>query len=115
MTNLLEETIVSIKASGYTENDVDWVGSKDGIFAISWEEAKEILNLDYDSGFGAAEVATDLVVVFKDGLSMHRGEYDGSEWWEIPQRYKKSDNPKKFTVAGKGRGGLWESLEDLNK
>ncbi len=111
MTNLLEETREGIRSSGRTVYDVAWVGSDDGEYSISWEEFEEIANVNYDSGFGGAEVAKDLVVVFRDGSNMWRGEYDGSEWWEYSKPIRRQMETKTFT---KIVGGLWPDLKQLN-
>lgn len=39
------------------------------------------LNFVYDSGFGGQELFG--TVWLKDGKWLDRGEYDGSEWWEL--------------------------------
>ena len=46
----------------------------------------ELLNFDYDSGFGGQELFG--YIWFEDGSWMERSEYDGSEWWD----YKKVSN-----------------------
>ena len=109
--NFLEETIEAIKCSGHTEEDVDWVGSEDGKFAISWDEFVKIADVEYDEGFGSANIAVDLVVVFVDGTSMWRGEYDGSEWWEYSVPRKKAPDARPFKVVV---GSLWPVLRRLN-
>ena len=38
--NLLNETINVLYCHGYDELDVLWVGSKDGEFAISWQDLR---------------------------------------------------------------------------
>jgi hypothetical protein len=63
-----------------TTEDVMWVGSRDGKYAISWEQFESIANVEYDAGYGGQEVVMDLVVV-GHGWWLSRGEYDGSEWW----------------------------------
>jgi len=78
MVNLLEETLEKLKECGFRESDVSWVGSKDGEYAISWEEFKKIADIEYDNGYGTPEIAIDLVVVGKDWW-LERHEYDGSE------------------------------------
>lgn len=40
----------------------------------------EVLDFDYDSGYGGQEVFG--VVLMTDGTWFTRGEYDGAEWWE---------------------------------
>lgn len=39
------------------------------------------LNFEYDSGYGGQELYG--TVWFKDNTWAGRGEYDGSEWWEV--------------------------------
>jgi hypothetical protein len=39
------------------------------------------LNFEYDSGYGGQELYG--TVWFKDNTWAERGEYDGSEWWEV--------------------------------
>lgn len=41
----------------------------------------EALNFEYDNGWGGQELFGTLW--FKDGTWAERGEYDGSEWWEL--------------------------------
>ncbi|NDE60016.1 MAG: hypothetical protein EB010_11475 [Acidimicrobiia bacterium] len=42
------------------------------------------LDKEYDSGYGQQELLG--TVWFTDGTWMERGEYDGSEWWELRER-----------------------------
>jgi hypothetical protein len=39
------------------------------------------LDFEYDCGYGGQELYG--TVWFKDGRWAERGEYDGSEWWEV--------------------------------
>jgi hypothetical protein len=41
----------------------------------------ESLDFEYDSGYGLQELFG--TVWLEDGMWMERGEYDGSEWWEL--------------------------------
>lgn len=109
--NLLTETIAQIEESDHGVGDVAWVGSDDGRLALSWEEARPMLDVTYDAGFGGQEIASDLVVVFADGTWLERGEYNGSEWWEyrrVPQRQPESQ------PFGLVEGGLWQRLTGVN-
>lgn len=107
--NLLDETLKVIKDNGFTEQDVEWVGNDE--FHFSFEHFKNIANIEYDSGYGAQEVASDLVIVGK-GWWMERHEYDGSEWWEFKRIIKK---PEKYKEVAKVVGGMWDSLSDINE
>jgi hypothetical protein len=81
MKNLYEETMGILAVNGKTLDDIVAVQGED--FAISIDEFIELSKqLDYDSGYGSAHVATDLVIV-GDGWWLERREYDGSEWWEF--------------------------------
>ncbi len=46
-----------------------------------YEEFLSKLNFEYDDGYGSQEL--DGVIWYTDGSWSTRGEYDGSEWWEI--------------------------------
>lgn len=117
MTNLLHETREAIGRSGYAEKDIIFIGSEYTGHSCTWEEFTELANIEYDSGFGAAEVAQDLIIVFSDGAKMRRGECNGSEWWEFATPFIKPEETKpikRLTVRGVDKIG-WESLESLNK
>lgn len=51
------------------------------------EDLNEFLNaldFDYHSGYGIQELFG--TIWYKDGRWSIRGEYDGSEWWELQER-----------------------------
>jgi len=91
MINLLAETIEDIKSSGRTPEEIIFIGSEISGHQCTWEEFKTLANRNYDNGYGSAEVAMDLIIVFSDGCKLHRGEYDGSEWWEIQKPFKRPE------------------------
>lgn len=83
LKNLLAETLEVLKLNGKTTAQVKWVGSRDGKYRCDWETFSALASaINYDNGYGGAEIPEDLVVV---GASwwLERGEYDGSEWWEF--------------------------------
>jgi len=86
MKNLLSETIEILSDNNKTESDVLWVGDLTAYF--SWEHFKKIASVDYDNGFGGAEIIQCLKVVGND-FWLERHEYDGSEWWEYKELPKK--------------------------
>lgn len=103
---LLQETVEALKEAGKTPVDVLWVGTAGEWF--TWAEFAAVADVEYDPGYGSAEVATNLVVVFEGGW-LERGEYDGSEWWDIkvpPTR------PEQHVAPERVVGGLWPSLKD---
>ena len=109
MTNLWEETTRMLAAHGKTFENVEYVqGSGFGITKENFEQVAKKTN--YDSGFGAAHVATDLVVVGKNWW-LERGEYDGSEWWEYKESPKQVNEVREISHLA---GGLWPTLKKLN-
>ncbi len=95
MDNLKQETLNMLEANLIVPERVRWVGSRDGQFAISWEQFLEIADFNYDDGYGAQEIATDLVVV-GDGWWLERHEYDGSEWWEFKSLPIRKEKAREF-------------------
>lgn len=82
--NLLNETITVLHNNNYGMDDIEAIQGSD--IRISVDRFKELADVDYDNGYGAQEVATDLVILMKDGSWFSRGEYDGSEWWQLNRR-----------------------------
>mgnify|MGYP006284353917 FL=1 len=110
MTNLFEETKEFLENADKTPEDVKWIGSKTyGYF--NWNQFKEIADEEYYSGYGAQEVASDLVVV-GDDFWLERREYDGAEGWSFKEIPTKPDNHK---VPKTLVGGSWEGIASINK
>ena len=122
--NLLKETKQKLNMLGKNLEDIEWFGSPAYGYSDDISLFKNLSNIDYDDGFGAQEVAKDLVIVGKD-FWLDRKEYDGSEWYEehssftIPKKPKKKfifkrlilpDDYEKYELS---RG--WNDLETLNK
>ncbi len=87
--NLLEETINILKDNGKTIFDIEWFGTIDCEYNC---DLQKLINLDYDDGYGLAEVPAGFVLVGA-GFWLERHEYDGSEWWEyksMPERPRES-------------------------
>src|SRR5258708_35603008 len=97
LKNLLQETQDDIANHEKSVQDVQWVGSKDGEYSISWEQFTALArNTRYDSGYGGNQIVEDLVVVGADWW-LERHEYDGSEWWEFKTLPARKENSKSFT------------------
>ena len=80
MVNLLEETLDILQEYGKTIEDVKWIGTHE--YTIPIEQFIEVADRMYDGGYGIEEINTGLLVVGEDWW-LERGEYDGSEWWEL--------------------------------
>lgn len=109
--NLLDETTTAIEKSGHDISDIVYIGSSETNHQCSWKKFRKLANVEYSNDYGAAEVATDLIIVFSDGSRMWRGEYDGSEWWEYAPVFKKPVTSKPIKRL---TGGSWKTLQELN-
>lgn len=112
--NLLKETIEDIKQSGHDQNDIIFIGSEFSGYSCTWDEFIKLADHEYDAGFGAQKVATDLVIVFNDGAKMWRREYDGSERWDYSSPFKMPMETKPITRLFTRNIG-WDDLNAINK
>ena len=106
--NLLNETLEILKENNLEPKDVLWVGNLE--VKTDWENFAKIADVNYDSGFGGQEVATDLIVVGQNWW-LERHEYDGSEWWEFKQLPKEPET--KVTLYRAVGDGMWSNLKEL--
>ena len=113
--NLLEETRKDIEESGHCIADIVFIGSEKTGHECSWEEFESLADREYASGYGAAEVAMDLIIVFRDGSTMTRGEYDGSEWWQYSRPFKRPKNRQSIrNLFATPENVGWCDLETIN-
>lgn len=91
MMNLLQETREAIASSGHSENDIIFIGSEETGHQCTWAEFCVIADVRYNNRFGRIKIAGDLILVFKDGQKLWRGEYAGSEWWEYSKPFKRPE------------------------
>lgn len=119
MSNLLKETLELLESYNKKETDVKWVGTS--THKTTWEDFKKTADVDYESGYGSAKVAQDLLVVGENWW-LERGEYDGSEWWdykEMPKEPTETIELKALTVNQADDLGYdvscgWENLLSIN-
>lgn len=102
LKNLWEETIDTLKDYSLTWDDVEYVILDEQNCCITKENFEEVARkTNYDSGYGAAEIRTDLMIVGWNWW-LERREYDDSEWWElqtkpnIPNNFRKITNLKEW-------------------
>lgn len=112
--NLLNETIDAINESGHSVEQIIFIGSEKTGHQCTWDEFQTLANREYDNGYGAQVVATDLIIVFGDGTKLWRGEYDGSEWWEFSRPFVKPETCNPIRDLFVTRCG-WQDLEDINR
>lgn len=121
--NLKEETLEVLQNNGKHKEDVKYVCGED--FQISPEQFWELSDTEYDSSYGAPEIAQDLMLI-GDDFWMERGEYDGSEWWDfrtmpdttvLPIREITALSVRQYNAIHKPEYGKigWETLSELNE
>lgn len=114
MINFLNETRDSIAASGHTPANITFIGSLESGHRCTWAEFEQVADFDYDSSFGSSKIATDLTIVFADGQTMWRGEYDGSEWWSHSTPAVLPDVSLPIRSLG-GAGVMWSTLAEIDE
>lgn len=116
MTNFLQETIKAIKESGHSHEDIIFIGSHESGYRCDWQQFIKIADFEYDEGFGAPKIASDLIFIFSDGQQLRRGEYDGAEEWDF-YKLPNFSNPRKeinrLQVYEHQTG--WKTLEDIHE
>lgn len=112
MINFLKETEEVLDRIGKTWNDVKFIGSED--YFITVEQFKKIADVRYDSGYGAQHMPTDILIVFNDGLTMNREEYDGEEGWNyiIPFDYPTKQFPSFIPLPN---NKMWDTLRSFSE
>lgn len=108
--NFLEETKRKLTYHGLDPSSVRWVGSSDGEYVCTWQAFTRISDFEYHNGYGAQEVARDLVIV-GDDYWLERREYDGAECWELKRMPVLSPTRVGLSVVGIG---AWDSVADLH-
>lgn len=110
--NLLEETKDDIRISGHTPEQIIFIGSASSGHRCTWSEFCLLANREYNPRYGAKEVASDLIIVFDDGSSMWRHEYDGPECWHYSTPFVKPE--VSHFISTLISGGMWEDLKTMN-
>lgn len=106
------ETMSILKKHNKTLDDIVWIGTES--VEIPIENFIALADFNYDDGFGAQEVALDLLIVGHD-FWLARIEYDGAERWEyhtMPQRPTTMQSVELLYVSDKFVG--WKTLAELN-
>ncbi len=116
MINFKKETLKAIKDSDHKIEDVMFVGSYNGKYRMNIDKFLEKSDFKYDNGYGASEIAVDLIVYFYDKSHLSRWEYDGSEGWKYNKAldYKKTDDYTDFNILG-GDKFMWQTVKEINK
>lgn len=93
--NLLQETKELLAENGKTIFDIEWFGTAECEYIC---DLQQLLNIEYNDGFGCAEIPEDFILVGED-FWLERHEYDGAEWWEyktMPIKPKESKSTLKL-------------------
>ena len=91
MEKLLFHLSIIMKDWNKTSEQVDWVGSRDGAYAISWTEFEQITK---DEKMPSED---QIVIVFQDGSWIWVDEYDGSPYFRYATPPKKMINAHSFS------------------
>ncbi|MCC6629644.1 MAG: hypothetical protein IT340_19880 [Chloroflexi bacterium] len=115
---LLGETIRALHRAGWQPSHVEWVGSRDGSIVLTWAEFAALTHgVTYDAGYGAQEVASDLVVVGA-GWWLERYSHAGCERWayRCPPVLAEQRDPRPITtlVCDGERFIGWKTIVELN-
>ncbi len=89
MPNFLEETLGFMKSHRLSESNIVFIGSDSGYF-VEWPLFKAFANYEYHSLQANPVVASDLMIVFRDGTTMvrHDNKYNNGrppEYWKITE------------------------------
>ena len=114
--NLLQETLEKLQENGKEPENVLWVGSKNGEYAVEWSEFAQLADRDYDRDFNSQLVAKDLVVVGENWW-LERKDYEGAEWWvfmSFPQKAEEATELQFIFADHVGENG-WLSLKQIHE
>lgn len=70
-------------------------------------------DFEYDSGYGSAKIAEDLIIVLADGSYLGRSEYDGAEEWVHRGFVDVKSDAVEIKVVG-GSGVVWQTVDQIN-
>lgn len=82
MVNLWCETVQFLIDNGKTTSDIVFITDGCNCRLTDPKDLQQLLNLNYDNGYGLAEVNPELKLVGKD-FWLERSVYDGAEKWEF--------------------------------
>lgn len=90
LISILGDKLNEIKCARLTRDytfddsdDVSYIELKQGYTPINLDLFLSELDFNYDNGYGGQELFG--TVWLNNGVWLERGEYDGSEWWEIKE------------------------------
>ncbi len=70
-----------LNGGSWFDDEDETILLKVGYSTEDYERFLREIDFDYNSGYGGQELFG--TIWFKDGSWAVRGEYDGSEWWEL--------------------------------
>ncbi|MBV0920990.1 hypothetical protein DKZ23_06270 [Limosilactobacillus reuteri] len=99
------------------EEEIAWIGSADGKFAMDWEEFSfRFSQLNHDPEDAKQELAVDLVIVMKDHSWYERNLNDGGWIHKHVPYLAINHQPFKYVSESDSPNGSWpwSTLEELN-
>lgn len=101
MINMKSEVLDSISRADQCINDIEWIRVTflDDDYNYTSLISKlnptledlDVLDIDYDDGYGTPYLGDSSYVVFRDGSWLERYEYDGNEHWSYKSTPKWED------------------------
>ena len=114
--NLLAETLEALTEMKRDPQSIIFIGSEDTGHCCTWEEFQVLADIEYDDGFGAQEIASDLIIVFSDGFKLERHEYDGSEYWVTQKPFIMPEITKPIVRLSVPESKIgWMTVEEIAK
>ena len=109
--NAYEELIKALSVHKKSIDDIKWVGVfhrenecknfcnlcsiKESHLVNTDDFLNEMKKFNYHNGYGGQEFPS-CIYIFGDGWHLERGQYDGSEWWELRVNLDKPSVIKKM-------------------
>lgn len=82
MVNFLTETRNMLDFLHVPPSEIDWIGTDDGEFAMSWLDfCDDVKEFQYDPSQSQRAILEDLIVKFKDGSWLSREKVGWIEVW----------------------------------
>jgi len=87
LINFLHETVKDIEGNGYGIEDIAFIGSIESEESATWSQFCHMADFeyeyvsDYDRIPSHNQIRSDLIITFKDGVSLYREVTNGFEFW----------------------------------
>lgn len=112
MENLYDETVRCMMLNGLLPMDIMFIGSPLSGHTCTWQEFIKLANREYNTESDIQRVASDLIILFKNGATMIRRKDKNSEWWQTLNNIQHCPSPQKIKSLFSNVEG-YNSLEEI--